>query len=274
VVVHHLNCATMCPRGARFLAGSGGLLEPSPIVAHCLLVEEGEELVLVDTGLGTGDLADPKRLGRMFRGAVRPECREEEPALRRVEALGLDPRDVRHVVVTHLDVDHAGGLGDFPDAEVHVFAPELAAAQAPPLRERSRYVAAQWSHGPRWVSHEVEGDRWFGFDSVRLLPGLDVEIAMVPLVGHSTGHACVAVSTSGGWLLHCGDAFFHRDEVRTPPWCPPGLRLFQNVVGHDNGVRRRNQERLRELAREQGEGVRLFCAHDPVQLEESGARTA
>ncbi|MDP9188088.1 MAG: MBL fold metallo-hydrolase, partial [Actinomycetota bacterium] len=55
--VHHLNCGTMCPRGARLVAGRGGLLEESPIVAHCLLVEAGDELVLVDTGYGTGDVA-------------------------------------------------------------------------------------------------------------------------------------------------------------------------------------------------------------------------
>lgn len=249
------------------LGGTGGPRSITRLVSHCLLIEAGDDLVLVDTGFGTGDAADPTRLGQPLRAIVRPECLPHETAIRQTEDLGVDPGDVRHIAVTHLDADHAGGLGDFPAAEVHVLALELAAAQAPPLHERRRYIRAHWSHRPKWVEYEVGGDSWFGFDSVRLLPSLDVEIAMVPLLGHSAGHAGIAVNTRDGWLLHCGDAFFHRGEVATPPSCPAGLRLFQNVVGHDAKTRRHNQERLRDLAREHRDDVRLICSHDPEQFD-------
>jgi glyoxylase-like metal-dependent hydrolase (beta-lactamase superfamily II) len=264
--VRHLNCGTMCPRGARLLAGRGGLLEPTKLIAHCLLIEAGGSLVLVDTGFGSGDVADPGRLGQPFRAMVRPQCVDSETAVRQVARLGLDPTDVRDVVVTHLDLDHAGGLGDFPAAQVHVFAPELAAAMDPPRRERTRYRSAQWAHGPKWQEHRVDGDDWFGFESVRLLPDLDVEVALVPLLGHTAGHTGVAVKEDDGWLLHCGDAYFHRGEVLTPPRCPPGLRLFQKLNEHDGEARASNQERLRELAREHGDEVRLICSHDPELL--------
>jgi glyoxylase-like metal-dependent hydrolase (beta-lactamase superfamily II) len=259
----------MCPRGARLLAGTGGLVATTKLVAHCLLIEAAGQLVLVDTGFGTGDAADPKRLGQPFRALVRPECIEDEAAVRQISALGLDPADVRHIVVTHLDLDHAGGLGDFPEAEVHVFASELTAAKAPPLLERNRYLSRHWAHGPNWVEHDVDGDSWRGFDSVRLLPGLDGEIAMVPLPGHSAGHVGVALNTGEGWLLHCGDAFFHHDEIASPHSCPPGLRLFQNIVGHDAKTRRHNQERLRELKRQHPDDLRLICSHDPEMFETS-----
>jgi hypothetical protein len=116
----------MCPRGARLLAGHGGLLETTKIVAHCLLIEAGGELVLVDTGFGVGDCSNPKRLGAPFRAMVAPICEERESAVRQIEALGHHPADVRHIITTHLDLDHAGGIGDFPDAQIHVFASELA----------------------------------------------------------------------------------------------------------------------------------------------------
>jgi glyoxylase-like metal-dependent hydrolase (beta-lactamase superfamily II) len=245
------------------LAGNGGLTEPARLVAHCLLIEAGNELVLVDTGFGTGDVHDPGRLGGPFRALVRPQCEVAETAIRQIEGLGLDPGDVRHILITHLDLDHAGGLGDFPNADVHVFAPELAAAKAPSLRERSRYIPGHWVHGPSWVEHDVDGDTWMGFESVRLLPGLDAEIAMVPLVGHTRGHTGIALQDGDGWLLHCGDAYFHRSEVETPPSCPPGLRLFQRLTVVDEKGRAGNQERLRELARSHGGEVRLICSHDP-----------
>jgi glyoxylase-like metal-dependent hydrolase (beta-lactamase superfamily II) len=267
VKVHHLSCATLCPRGARLIDGHGGLLAPAKMVAHCLLIEAGGSLVLVDTGFGTGDVADPKRLGQPFRLALQPRPSMADTAIRQVEGLGLDPADVRHIVVTHLDLDHAGGLGDFPSAEVHVHAPELAAAKSPPLQERLRYVKAHWAHGPQWVEHEVAGETWFGFESVRIIDGIDSEIAMVPLLGHSTGHTGVAVRSGDGWLLHCGDAYFNHGEVQTPPSCPPALRVFQSIVGHDAKARRANQERLRELGRAHGDEVTLFCSHDPHELE-------
>jgi glyoxylase-like metal-dependent hydrolase (beta-lactamase superfamily II) len=262
----------MCPVGARWLAGQGGLLATTHLVAHCLVVESGNELVLVDTGFGTGDVASPERLGQPFRAATRPRLRDEDTALHQIRSLGLDPGDVRHIVVTHLDVDHAGGLGDFPNATVHVHAPELATALAPPLTERLRYIPAQWAHGPRWAEYAVDGESWFGFESVTLLEDLDAEIALVPLAGHSVGHAGVAVNAGDGWMLHGGDAYFHHQEMASPPSCPPGLRLFQNVVGYDQKARRANQARLRELIQAHGEEVRVFCSHSPVELARERAR--
>jgi glyoxylase-like metal-dependent hydrolase (beta-lactamase superfamily II) len=262
----------MCPRGARLLAGHGGLLETTPIVAHCLLIEVGGELVLVDTGFGLGDCASPRRLGLPFRALVSPQCEERETAIRQVEALGHDPADVRHIVTTHLDLDHAGGIGDFPDAQIHVFASELAAARSPSLAERARYISEQWGPNPIWVEHGAGGDSWFGFESVRLLPHLDAEIAMIPLPGHTAGHCGVAINTSDGWLLHCGDAFFFAGEIETPRRCPPGLRLFQKLNQHDGKARERNQERLRELQRDHGDEVTLFCSHDPSMLRAAKRR--
>src|SRR5262245_41931721 len=147
--VHHLNCATMCPAGG-FLLGQRGFR--GRLVAHCLLIEtERDGLVLIDTGFGTRDVAGQTPLRRMFRSVVRPRLDAEEPAIAQIRALGLDPAAVRHIVVTHLDVDHAGGLSDFPGARVHLHAREHAAAMARTRSiERQRYLPEHWSHGPRW----------------------------------------------------------------------------------------------------------------------------
>lgn len=257
----------MCPHGAKLLAGEGGLLEKSPIIAHVLLVESSDGLILVDTGFGTGDVQNPGRLGQPFRALVRPNPTMAETAIEQIKAMGRDPADVRHVIVTHLDLDHAGGLSDFPGAQVHVFKPELEFAQSGALKAKLRYIPDQWAHGPNWAPHEVEGDDWFGFESVHPIPGLDDEVALVPLVGHSKGHSGIAIRGGDGWLLHCGDAFFFRGEIETPRRCPRGLRVFQNITQHGRKARTQNQERLRELAREHGGEVRLICAHDPVMFE-------
>jgi glyoxylase-like metal-dependent hydrolase (beta-lactamase superfamily II) len=269
--IHHLNCGTLCPHGARLINGKGGLLAPARIVCHCLLIESDDGLVLLDTGFGSEDVRNPRQLGPVF-AAMRPRTEIGETALRQVEALEFAAADVKQIVTTHLDPDHSGGLPDFPAAEVHVFGRELDAAMHPSLRDRPRYLGAHWEHGPRWVRHDDEGDAWFGFGGVRLLPDLGTEVLLIPLAGHSQGHSGVALKTADGWLLHCGDAYFHRDEVADPPSCPPALRVFQRVIAADDSARVRNQERLRELARDHGDEVRIFSAHDPVELERERGR--
>jgi len=268
--IHHLNCGTMCPRGALLLSGHGGLLDTTRIVCHCLLIEGAEGLVLLDTGFGVDDARDPSRIPRAFRSAIRPRLDEAETAHAQVQALGFDPADVRQIVTTHLDLDHSGGLPDFPTAEVHLLGRERAAAMNPNLLERQRYLASHWSHGPRWVEHETGGDEWFGFSSIRILPGSDAEILLIPLPGHTLGHTGVAIRERAGWLLHCGDAYFHHGEVQTPPHSPPGVRAFQNLNQTDGAARRENQERLRELAQRHGGEVRLVCSHDAETLEAAG----
>jgi glyoxylase-like metal-dependent hydrolase (beta-lactamase superfamily II) len=273
--IHHLGCGTLCPHGARLVNGEGGLLAPANVVCHCLAIETGDGLVLIDTGFGTEDARNPRQLGAMFRALMRPQTQLGTTALTQLEALGFAAGDVRHIVTTHLDLDHTGGLPDFPQAEVHVLEAELEAALNPSLRERTRYIGgAHWKHSPRWISHGAGGDKWFGFESVRILPGVDAEVLLVPLAGHSRGHTAVAINTNDGWLLHCGDAYFNHGELAAQPSCPPMLRFFQNLTAADNKARKANQERLRELASAHSDEVTLFCAHDPHELEREQARAA
>ena len=81
---------------------------------------------------------------RPFAAMLNVRLREEETAVRQIEALGFSPSDVRHIVITHLDFDHAGGLEDFPNATVHLMDAEFSAATGPRrgFVPRSRYLAA------------------------------------------------------------------------------------------------------------------------------------
>jgi glyoxylase-like metal-dependent hydrolase (beta-lactamase superfamily II) len=268
--VHHLNCGSMCPFTARLINGEGGLFSPGLLVCHCLLIESESGLVLVDTGIGLVDMPPRHTLGRHFEATVRPILDPEQTAVRQVERLGFRAGDVRHIVMTHLDLDHAGGLPDCPRAKVHVLDIEhQAAMKRRSFEERLRYVTAHWAHDPEWAAHAAGGDRWMGFESVQALEGDGgPEVLLVPLAGHTRGHSGVAVRTDAGWLLHCGDAYFYRGEMDVEePHCTPGLRIFQQLVVTQRAARTTNQKRLRELKRDHGKEVSLFCSHDHVELE-------
>ncbi len=264
--VHHLNCATMHPVFPGLMHGD---VDPvhRRFVCHCLLVETPDSgLVLIDSGFGTADVeGGSARIGRFFTRLARPKFDLAETALHQIQAMGYSAGDVRHIVLTHLDIDHAGGLGDFPNAKVHVMKAEREAAANPNMREKARYLQKQWAHGPDWVLHEADGEPWFGFESVRDLAGLPPEILLVPLYGHTRGHAAIAVQQGGEWLMHCGDAYFHRTTITNTPSQPFGLSVFETAVQINGRVRKQNQTRLRELAAKHSNEVRIFSAHDSVE---------
>jgi glyoxylase-like metal-dependent hydrolase (beta-lactamase superfamily II) len=269
--IHHLDAGTMCPALGR-LIGNGRGLGRGTMVCHCLLIEtEQDGLVVVDTGFGTQECERPSMLPRAFRTIVGPRLEVDACVVRQVEAMGFDADDVRHVVVTHLDVDHAGGLPDFPDATVHLHQRELDAAQArATLKERGRYLPHQWAHGPRWSAYREEGDTWLGLPAVRKLAGVAADIALVPLHGHTRGHSAIAVATDGGWLLHAGDAYFHHRELVHATDAPVGLKVFQEVVQTDRRARVASADALRRLHADHPE-VSIISAHDPVELARATA---
>src|SRR4051812_49098649 len=218
--IHHLNCGTLRPLGGRRVNGDQPPWRAARMVCHCLLVETERGLVLVDTGFGLEDVGrlsslrasvagGPTQLIRYGYSAfvLRPPLDPAETAVHQVAALGHDPRDVTDVVLTHMDLDHAGGLPDFPAARVHVSRAEhdFATTAAPSSRSpvhRFRYWQYQWAHGPNWVTYggsadasdasdasdggSAGGDRWFNFGGVRELDDLP-GIALVPLPGHTAG---------------------------------------------------------------------------------------
>jgi glyoxylase-like metal-dependent hydrolase (beta-lactamase superfamily II) len=268
--IHHLNCATMCPPSQRLINGYGSLVAPARMVCHCLAVETDDGIVLIDTGFGLDDCLQPEgRLHAPFRHVVRPTLDPEETAVRQLARLGFSPQDVRHIIPTHLDLDHVGGLPDFPDATVHVFAAELAAATAPQTRlERRRYRPHSWAHHPHWATYEELGERWFGFPTVRSLKGVTEDILLVPLPGHTRGHCGVAVRHGDSWILHAGDAYFHHNEVHgTWPSCPPVLAAFEMAFQHDAAGRIGNLHRLRRLAHDHRLSVTIISAHDPSEFD-------
>jgi len=259
--IHHLSCATMRP-GAGRIPG----MMPRELVAHVLVIEGEDGLTLVDTGFGTADVEQgAKRLGRPFVTLVGAKFNMADTAQHQVRSLGYDTSDVRNIVLTHMDLDHAGGISDFPEAAIHLHTAEHAAATNPTMRERQRYLKAHWAHGPKWVTHDTGGDDWFGFASAR---AVGEDVALIPLFGHTRGHSGVIVRRpGGGFYLHAGDAYFSTGDKQTPRKCPPGLRAFQQAMQMDHAARVANLARLQQLHAEHSNEVTVFCAHDKTELD-------
>ena len=253
--IHHLLCGRLHA-------------PPNPAaVCHCLLLEDPGGLALVDTGIGLLDVMDPVgRLGRevidgagfLFDGA--------DTAAQRIRDLGLEPSDVAHVVLTHADPDHTGGLADFPDAWVHLSEEELGAVE----QGRPRYAASHFAHGPAWQAYGSHGGTWFGLDARPVALGFGSTVLLVALPGHTVGHCGVAIQQGDRWLLHVGDAYYLRGELERDDHPVSALATLR---ADDDPRRRASLAELRRLAREQAGKIELIGYHDPDELPAPGFET-
>lgn len=255
--IHHLNCGSIYAPIVR-----------KKSIVYCLLVESNEGLILVDCGMGRKDYTGPSLLMRIFIYLMGIPSNIEETAAYQVQQLGYEISDVRHIVLTHLHLDHAGGLPDFPEASVHIYRTEYEAHKNPRTLLERGYDRSHWAHGPNWVVHGGEVEDWYGFDSHRIIEGLEPEIRLVPLPGHTRGHCSVAVATEKGWLLQCGDAA----SPHHPASDLHGLdssTYFAGILPEWFVLRFHGPHapRIRELLQTYGDEIEAISGHDIYSFE-------
>lgn len=207
--------------------------EPLPILAW--VIEHPEGVVVVDTG----ETARASRKGYFpawhpyFRLGVKEWVEPDQEIGPQLRALGIDPDDVRWVVMTHLHTDHAGGLGHFRHSEIVVAKRELKAATGLAGKVRG-YLPHRW---PEWFTPApIElTDHPFGpFPASHPLTAAG-DIRLVPTFGHSAGHLSVVVQEDDQDLFIAGDTSYTE-----------GLMLDQAVdgVAPDEQAARTTLERI------------------------------
>ncbi|WP_259312187.1 N-acyl homoserine lactonase family protein [Capillimicrobium parvum] len=241
------------------LAIPRGLLAPrrlwSPVPIPAFLVDHpGAGPLLIDTGLHASVASAPAAsLGtlaaRMY--DIRMEASQSVPA--QLEGLGVEPRSVRAVVMTHLHYDHASGVSAFPEATFVVARAEWDAAASG--RMLQGYRPRQFDHAFDWRAIDYAStslDSFAGFGrSVDLLGDGSIRLVFTP--GHSAGHQSVVLRLHDRELLLTGDAAYRRtaiEEGELPLFCA------------DEHLYRRSLSEIRAYVERTPNAV-VICGHDP-----------
>lgn len=209
---------------------------------NAVVVRSGGRTILIDAGLGSDPDLHLPRAGQL---------------IKRLEAAGIDLSTVTDVVLTHMHMDHVGGLlvdgvkdRLRPDLRIHVAAAEVAFWESPDFSRTAMppgFPDALRAAAQRFVQ-EYSGQLQRFDEEQEVAPGVIVHRTG----GHTPGHSVVRLVSGGDRLMFAGDAMF-AVGFEHPDW--------HNGFEHDPEEAARVRIRLlRELAET---GAMLVATHLP-----------
>jgi glyoxylase-like metal-dependent hydrolase (beta-lactamase superfamily II) len=222
---------------------------------HAWLIEHDEGLILVDTGetARVHQRGYHPRWHPFFRRASQFQVTPQDEIGAQLQGMGVRTRDIRHVVLTHLHTDHAGGLAHVVGCRTWLHSIEWHRAKGISGQVQG-YLPHRW---PQWWDPEPLRFEPLAFGPFRERMPLTTrgDVFAVPTPGHTPGHVSVIVQGAPSIFI-AGDTSYTE------------ALLTQGVVdgvSPDEGVARETNQRILALAREQP--LVYLPSHDPQSAD-------
>lgn len=210
-----------------------------PLNYFVWIIRNASRTVLVDTGFAEKE------------AEARGRTLERRPAAA-LKMIGLEPDDIGEVVITHLHYDHAGTLGDFPNARFHLQEKEMAYTTGRAMTYDALRHPYECDHVCGMVRLAFDKKVRFHNGDAEIAPGITLHL----IGGHAKGLQVVRVMTARGPVVVASDAsHFYENFMDYNPF----------VIVHDVETTLRGYDRLRELA--DHDVTRIVPGHDPLVMK-------
>jgi glyoxylase-like metal-dependent hydrolase (beta-lactamase superfamily II) len=247
MVTGHLRSPAVLQPGPGGQAGKLKILRsvgpdnPAIPVPAFLITHPRAGRILVDTGLHPSIASEPaENLGKFGTWVSRPELDPGDDVPARLRARGIEPAAIRLVILTHLHLDHASAIADFPEATFIVSAAEWKDATKGLFPIFKAYRRQQYDYAfdfrtVDWNGEAVSSYSTFG-RTIDLFGDGSVRLASTP--GHSAGHQSVILRLKERDLVVAGDAVFDMGQLE------PGADLPGKMQDEHNFRRSLQEIRL------------------------------
>ena len=267
--VHAIQTGTVRIKNAQVSGQGSGLARQLAIFSnstwtdwlptYAWAIEHDEGVIVVDTGQGKHLLDTGNSLHPYIRWEVKFQIEREEEIGPRLRNLGISPKDVKPVVLTHLHMDHDGGLAHFPNTEVLVSRGELGRASGLGGRIRG-YLPNRW---PAWfdpVPIDLEPEPFGTFAYTKRLTK-DGSVIAVSTPGHTSDHLSVVVLEGDVAIFLAGDTSYNQELM---------LEGKVDGVSPDEAIARSTLDSIIELAARRS--TVYLPTHDPLSAERLAKR--
>jgi N-acyl homoserine lactone hydrolase len=239
--------ATFSMKESDLMTGGGDTVMDIPVPTF--LIEHSKGLVLFDTGCAPEVAVDPESYwGPATKFLKNIRYSKDQVVDQQIKLHGYKLADVKYVVVSHLHLDHAGGMKLFPQAQFLIMRGELPYAYWPDRRARNGFILNDLvpTRGFDWK--ELAGDTdIFG----------DGSLMMLKTAGHTPGECSLRIRLKSGSVILTGDTIHIRPQLQT---------LAAMDSDYDAGAASASIKRLRDL-RDSGD-ARLWISHAPEDWAE------
>lgn len=236
--VYAIKYATRNAKRSDHFVGGDPHDAPMPMDYFVWVVRNSARTLVIDTGF-TREVGEARK--RTF-------LRSPAEGL---AMLGVDAKEVKDVIITHMHYDHVGTFHDFPKAQFHLQDEEMAFATGRQMRH-TRFRHSIEVENVVGMVRLVFGDRvTFYRGDAELAPG----VSLHHIGGHTPGLQCVRVMTKRGWVVLASDATHYYEHIE-------GDRCFVTV--YNVGDTLEGYSMLRRLA---ASPRHIIPGHDPLVMQ-------
>jgi glyoxylase-like metal-dependent hydrolase (beta-lactamase superfamily II) len=237
----------------QFLTAGVDVGKPFEVPVPFLLIDHPKGKILFDTGLAYETIHNKlEHWGEAIVSVYNPVMTEEQWCVNAIQNVGCAPEDIDLVILSHLHLDHAGCIGQFPNAKYLVQRDELHYAYVPDSYMKGAYIRKDFDKEVDWVILEGWQD-----DRYDLFGDGSIIIYFTP--GHSPGHQSILVN-----LPNSGSMFFAADSCYTQENLDQGILpgLMWSAYETEKTV-----NRIKNFIQDLN-GAKIITGHDPEAWKE------